>query len=45
MSKHDSDPFDWTTKGVKGMHRNPWKDISFELPTLSWFTCCFVGDA
>lgn len=21
--------FEWTVKGVKDIHRNPWKDISF----------------
>ena len=35
VSKHDSHPFEWITRGIKGSFRNPWKIISFELPTFS----------
>ena len=31
-------------KGVKGTFQNPWKDISFELPTFSRFTRCLAGN-
>ncbi|TYK22164.1 peptidyl-prolyl cis-trans isomerase CYP23 isoform X1 [Cucumis melo var. makuwa] len=44
LSKHGSLPFEWITRGVKGTFRNPWKDISIELPTFSQFVSCFIGD-
>ena len=44
VSKHGPHPFEWTTLGVNSTFRNPWKDISFELPSFSQFSCCFVGD-
>ena len=34
VSKHGTHPFEWIEKGVKDTHRNPWKDISFELPPI-----------
>ena len=32
------------SKGVKGTSKNPWKDISVELPVLSQFVHCVEGD-
>ena len=44
VSKHGTHPFEWAVKGLKGTHRNPWKNISFELPIFSKLIRCFVGD-
>lgn len=44
MSKHDTHPFDWVAKGVKGTHQNLWKDISLELPSFSHLVHCIVGN-
>ncbi|TYK06495.1 ACT11D09.5 [Cucumis melo var. makuwa] len=43
VSKHGSHPFEWITRGVKGTFRNPWKDISIELPTFSRFVLVAWG--
>lgn len=43
-SKHGNHPFDWVEKGVKGAHRNPQKDILFELPTFSHFVRSVLGN-
>lgn len=34
VSKHDTYPFNWVVKGIKGTHWNPWKDVALELPSF-----------
>lgn len=42
-SKYDTHAFYWVAKGVKGTHRNPWKDILLKLPLFSLLVHCGGG--
>lgn len=35
VSKYGYHPYEWLSRGVKGMSRNTWKEVIYELPVFS----------